>query len=88
MPSLLGPPAGASRVVVLGLVTSKKPRLESVAELRKRIDEAARLIPLDRLALSPQCGFASTLEGNQLSPEEQRLKLQRVAETAHVVWGA
>ena len=76
------------RVVVLGLVTSKKPRLESVAELRKRIDEAARLIPLDRLALSPQCGFASTLEGNQLSPEEQRLKLQRVAETAHVVWGA
>jgi methionine synthase II (cobalamin-independent) len=76
------------RVVVLGLVTSKKPRLESVAELRKRIDEAARLIPLERLALSPQCGFASTLEGNQLSPEEQRLKLQRVAETAQVVWGA
>jgi methionine synthase II (cobalamin-independent) len=76
------------RVVVLGLVTSKKPRLESVADLRKRLDEAARLIPLERLALSPQCGFASTLEGNQLSPEEQRLKLQRVAETAQVVWGA
>ena len=46
-----------------------------------------KLIPLERLALSPQCGFASTLEGNQISAEEQRLKLQRVAETARVVWG-
>jgi 5-methyltetrahydropteroyltriglutamate--homocysteine methyltransferase len=78
----------SDRVVVLGLVTSKKPQLESVAELRARIAEAARLIPLERLALSPQCGFASTLEGNEISPDEQRLKLQRVAETARVVWGA
>jgi 5-methyltetrahydropteroyltriglutamate--homocysteine methyltransferase len=76
------------RTVVLGLVTSKKPELESVAELRARIAEAAKLIPLERLALSPQCGFASTLEGNQISPEEQRSKLQRVAETARAVWGA
>ena len=76
------------RVVVLGLVTSKKPELESVAELRARIGEAAKLIPLERLALSPQCGFASTLEGNQISPEEQRLKLHRVAETSRAVWGA
>jgi 5-methyltetrahydropteroyltriglutamate--homocysteine methyltransferase len=75
------------REVVLGLVTSKKPRLESVAELRQRIDEAAAIVPLARLALSPQCGFASTMEGNRITPEDQRLKLERVAETARVVWG-
>jgi len=75
------------REVVLGLVTTKKPRLESVYELRRRIDEAARYVPLDRLALSPQCGFASTMEGNLISPERQRDKLARVAETARLVWG-
>jgi methionine synthase II (cobalamin-independent) len=75
------------REVVLGLVTSKKPRLESVDELRRRIDEAARVVPLARLALSPQCGFASTMEGNRITPEDQRRKLQRVAETARAVWG-
>ena len=74
------------RVVVLGLVTTKKPRIESVAELRARIEEAARLVPLERLALSPQCGFASTMEGNRISPEEQSAKLRRVAETARQVW--
>jgi 5-methyltetrahydropteroyltriglutamate--homocysteine methyltransferase len=74
------------RVVVLGLVTTKKPRLESVDELRQRIDEAAKFVPLERLALSPQCGFASTLEGNRVTPEDQRRKLQRVAETARQVW--
>ena len=72
---------------VVGLVTTKKPRLESVDELRRRIDEAARYVPLDRLALSPQCGFASTMEGNLISPERQREKLARVAETARLVWG-
>jgi 5-methyltetrahydropteroyltriglutamate--homocysteine methyltransferase len=77
----------ADRTVVLGLVTTKKPRVESVDELRRRIDEAARVIPLDRLALSPQCGFASTMEGNRLTPEDQRAKLHRVAETARLVWG-
>jgi 5-methyltetrahydropteroyltriglutamate--homocysteine methyltransferase len=76
------------RQVVLGLVTSKKPALEAVDALRRRIDEAARIVPLDRLALSPQCGFASTLEGNRLTPEDQRAKLARVAETARLVWGA
>jgi 5-methyltetrahydropteroyltriglutamate--homocysteine methyltransferase len=76
------------RLVVLGLVTTKKPRVESVEELRRRIAEAARVIPLDRLALSPQCGFASTMAGNRLSPEDQRLKLHRVAETARLVWNA
>jgi 5-methyltetrahydropteroyltriglutamate--homocysteine methyltransferase len=74
------------RVVVLGLVTTKKPRLESVDELRRRIDEAAKFIPRERLALSPQCGFASTLEGNRVTPQDQRGKLQRVAETARQVW--
>ncbi|HXJ77321.1 MAG TPA: cobalamin-independent methionine synthase II family protein [Candidatus Methylomirabilis sp.] len=75
------------RVVVLGLVTTKKPRLESVDELRARIHDAARLIPLERLALSPQCGFASTIAGNRISPEDQEKKLCRVAETARLVWG-
>jgi len=75
------------RFVVLGLVTTKKPRLESSDELRRRIEEAARLIPLERLALSPQCGFASTMEGNRISLEDQRRKLELVATTAREVWG-
>jgi 5-methyltetrahydropteroyltriglutamate--homocysteine methyltransferase len=74
------------RTVVLGLVSSKTPRLESGAELRARIAEAARVVPLERLALSPQCGFASTHEGNCLSQDEQRRKLELVAETARAVW--
>jgi 5-methyltetrahydropteroyltriglutamate--homocysteine methyltransferase len=76
------------RVVVLGLVSSKKPRLEEVDELRSRIAEAARIVPLERLALSPQCGFASTSEGNRLSPGDQRQKLEVVATTARTVWPA
>ena len=74
------------RTVVLGLVTTKTPRLETVAELRARIDEAARFVPLDRLALSPQCGFASTMEGNRITPAEQEAKLRRVVETVNAVW--
>jgi 5-methyltetrahydropteroyltriglutamate--homocysteine methyltransferase len=74
------------RLVVLGLVTTKKTRLETVDELRQRIHEAANFVPLERLALSPQCGFASTMEGNRVSPEDQRRKLHRVAETADLVW--
>ena len=77
----------ADRTVVLGLVSSKVPRLESRDELRRRIDEAARVVALDRLALSPQCGFASTHEGNRLTPDDQRLKLELVARTAKEVWG-
>jgi 5-methyltetrahydropteroyltriglutamate--homocysteine methyltransferase len=76
------------RVVVLGLVSSKKPRLEAIDELRSRIAEAARIVPLERLALSPQCGFASTSEGNRLSADDQRQKLERVAATARMVWPA
>ena len=74
------------RTVVLGLLTTKKGRLESIDELRRRLDEAARFVPLERLALSPQCGFASTMEGNRITPEEQRAKLARTAETARAVW--
>jgi 5-methyltetrahydropteroyltriglutamate--homocysteine methyltransferase len=74
------------RVVVLGLVTTKSPRLESVEALCARVEEAARLVPLERLALSPQCGFASTLEGNRVTPAEQEAKLRRVAETANRIW--
>jgi methionine synthase II (cobalamin-independent) len=76
------------RMVVLGLVTTKKPRLESVDDLRRRIDQASTFMPRERLALSPQCGFASTMAGNRITPEEQRAKLLRVAETARLVWGA
>jgi 5-methyltetrahydropteroyltriglutamate--homocysteine methyltransferase len=76
------------RFVVLGLVTTKKPRLESASELRQRIEEAARYIPLERLALSPQCGFASTIEGNRISYEDQHRKLELVASVAREVWGS
>jgi 5-methyltetrahydropteroyltriglutamate--homocysteine methyltransferase len=75
------------RFVVLGLVTTKKPRLETTAELRQRIEEASQYIPLERLALSPQCGFASTMEGNRISYEDQRHKLELVASVAQEVWG-
>jgi 5-methyltetrahydropteroyltriglutamate--homocysteine methyltransferase len=73
--------------VILGLVTSKKGRLESKDELKRRIDAAAKHIDMDQLSLSPQCGFASTLLGNLLTEEEQYAKLQLVVETAREVWG-
>lgn len=76
------------RTVVLGLITSKKPQLESKDELKRRIDAAAKYVPLERLALSPQCGFASTEEGNLLTPAEEAAKLRLVSETAREVWGA
>jgi 5-methyltetrahydropteroyltriglutamate--homocysteine methyltransferase len=72
--------------VVLGLVTTKRPVLEAKRDLIRRIEEAARHVPLDRLALSPQCGFASTMEGNLLSEDDQWAKLRLVAETAREVW--
>jgi 5-methyltetrahydropteroyltriglutamate--homocysteine methyltransferase len=75
------------RTVVLGLVSSKKAALESKDELKQRIEQAAAVIPLDRLALSPQCGFASTVEGNLLTIADQEAKLRLVAETATEVWG-
>ena len=76
------------KIVVLGLVSSKEPRLESQDELRRRIDEAARYVPIENLALSPQCGFASTAAGNLLTEDEQWRKLELVVETARKVWGS
>jgi methionine synthase II (cobalamin-independent) len=73
--------------VVLGLVSSKRPELEDPAGLRRRVDEAARYVPLEDLALSPQCGFASTAPGNQLTVDDQRRKLELVAATARAIWG-
>jgi 5-methyltetrahydropteroyltriglutamate--homocysteine methyltransferase len=75
------------KVVVLGLVTTKRGALESKEDLERRIDEAARFVDADQLCLSPQCGFASVLEGNALSYDEQVAKLRLVAETAEEVWG-
>ena len=74
------------RVVVLGLVSSKLPRLETAENLKARIKEASTFVPLDRLAVSPQCGFASTQEGNRISPDVQRQKLELVGRVAREVW--
>ncbi len=75
------------RTVVLGLVTTKTPRRETVDELARRIEEAAAFVPLERLALSPQCGFATSVVGNALSVDDQDAKLRTIAETAATVWG-
>jgi 5-methyltetrahydropteroyltriglutamate--homocysteine methyltransferase len=75
------------KTVVLGLITTKEARLESPDELRRRIDEAARFLPLENLALSPQCGFASVAAGNLISTEDQWRKLELVVKTASKVWG-
>lgn len=75
------------RTVVLGLVSTKRPQMESADELRRRIAEASRYVALERLALSPQCGFASTMEGNRVTMEDQRRKLELVVSVARDVWG-
>lgn len=75
------------RMVVLGLVTTKRGELESKDELKRRIDQAAKFVPLEQICLSPQCGFSSTLEGNALTPDEQWAKLSLVVDTAADVWG-
>ena len=75
------------KMVVLGLISSKNPQLEPQDQLLRRIEEAAHYVPIERLALSPQCGFASTAPGNQLTWDEQWRKLELVAETARRVWG-
>jgi 5-methyltetrahydropteroyltriglutamate--homocysteine methyltransferase len=74
--------------VILGLISTKTPVLESKDVLKRRIDEASKHLPLDQLCLSPQCGFASTEEGNVLTEDEQWAKLRRVVEVAGEVWGA
>src|SRR4029079_19310856 len=75
------------RGVVLGLVTTKSGRLESKDDIRRRIEQAAKFVSLDQLCLSPQCGFASTEEGNVLAEEEQWAKLRMIVELADEVWG-
>ena len=79
-------PKGKS--LVLGLVTTKTPGLESVDDLKRRIDSAARYVPMERLAISPQCGFSSTVHGNDISVETEIAKLRRIVEVAREVWGA
>jgi len=75
------------KMVVLGLVTTKSGELEDKDTLKRRIEEASRYVPLDQICLSPQCGFSSTVEGNQLSREQQTAKLRLIVETAREVWG-
>ena len=76
-----------TKMVVLGLISSKLPSLEPPDQLRRRIDEAAQYVPLENLAISPQCGFASTAPGNLLTWDEMRRKLELVVDTARRVWG-
>ncbi|HUB29347.1 MAG TPA: hypothetical protein VL967_06600 [Terracidiphilus sp.] len=75
------------KMVVLGLISSKRPALERREDLLRRIEEASKFVPLEQLALSPQCGFASTMEGNRLTEEDQWAKLKLVVDTAREVWG-
>jgi 5-methyltetrahydropteroyltriglutamate--homocysteine methyltransferase len=75
------------KMVVLGLVTTKRGELERKDDLKRRIEQASRFVDADQLCLSPQCGFASTVEGNALTVEEELAKLRLVVETAAEVWG-
>ena len=75
------------KVVVLGLVSTKVPEIERIDDLKKRIDEASRYVPLERLAISPQCGFASDVVGNLISEDDQKRKLEVCMETARQIWG-
>ena len=75
------------KTVVLGLVNSKSGTLESKDTIKRRIDEAAKFVPLDQLCLSPQCGFASSEEGNDLASDEQWAKLRMIVEISEEVWG-
>jgi 5-methyltetrahydropteroyltriglutamate--homocysteine methyltransferase len=76
------------KIVVLGLVSTKSSAMETVDQLKRRIDEAARYVPIERLALSPQCGFASSIAGNIITEDAQWAKLELIARTAEAVWGA
>jgi 5-methyltetrahydropteroyltriglutamate--homocysteine methyltransferase len=76
-----------NKVVVVGVITSKSGALESKDDIKRRLEEASKFVSLDQLALSPQCGFASTEEGNILTEEEQWAKLRLAVEVAQDVWG-
>jgi 5-methyltetrahydropteroyltriglutamate--homocysteine methyltransferase len=75
------------KMVVLGLISSKLPQLEDEDDLVRRIEEASKYVPIENLAISPQCGFASTSPGNMLTWDEQRAKLELIARVARRVWG-
>jgi len=75
------------KMVVLGLVTTKRGQLEDPDQLKRRIDEASQYVPLDQLCLSPQCGFSSTVEGNTLTYDEEVAKLRLIVDVAGDVWG-
>jgi len=75
------------KFVVLGLITTKKPNHETLELLRRRVSEAARYVPMERLGLSPQCGFASSIIGNRISAEDQRRKLELSVNAARSLWG-
>ena len=77
----------AGKMVVLGLVTTKRPELESRDELKRRVEEAAKYVPLEQICLSGQCGFSSTVEGNALTYDQQAAKLRLIVETAQEIWG-
>lgn len=74
------------KFVVLGLITTKRPDLESLKSLRERVKAATRYLPLERLGMSPQCGFASSVMGNSISEADQRNKLKLVVEAAKAIW--
>jgi 5-methyltetrahydropteroyltriglutamate--homocysteine methyltransferase len=73
--------------VVLGLITTKTPQLENAAVVMRRLEEASRLVEMERLAISPQCGFASVVEGNKIAEADQRAKLELVVDIARKAWG-
>jgi 5-methyltetrahydropteroyltriglutamate--homocysteine methyltransferase len=75
------------KMVVLGLVTTKRGELEEANELKRRVEEASKYVPLEQLCLSPQCGFSSTVEGNLVTHEQQLAKLRLVVDTAGEIWG-
>jgi 5-methyltetrahydropteroyltriglutamate--homocysteine methyltransferase len=77
-----------NKIVVLGLVTTKLSQMESKDDLKRRLDEAAKFMPLEQVCLSPQCGFSSTVHGNTIAIEAQAAKLRLVVETAREVWGS
>jgi 5-methyltetrahydropteroyltriglutamate--homocysteine methyltransferase len=77
----------SDKVVVLGLISTKLPDLESSDDVRRRIDSASAFVPIERLALSPQCGFASDFRGNPITADDQWRKLELVASVAESVWG-
>jgi 5-methyltetrahydropteroyltriglutamate--homocysteine methyltransferase len=80
-------PKGSKKRVVLGLISTKNPVVESKDDVKRRIEEASKFVPLENLCLSPQCGFASTWKGNPITPEVQRQKLELVVQVAEEVWG-